>query len=574
MLSASDYEPEIAVQETVPAQSEAYQSFIVKYNQNVYGPIEDNIADDWAGEIINNQFAIIYAPSEKVGELQINSYTYNSIPKCYTYMDYGGLAASGINRLHNHPYLKLRGRGTLVAVIDSGIDYRNPVFRDGSGSKILYLWDQTIPGGASQSAAFGRVFTKSDIDKALSSENPSEVVPSMDTNGHGTRLAAIAAGNSVEEEDFSGAAPEASLLIVKLKPAKEYLRKFYLYPEEAEVFQEDDVMLAISFAMKCAQELEMPLSICLGIGTSQGSHEGHSPLSQMVNTAAGYTQNSLSVAAGNEGAARHHYRGELTQERRENVVELRVAENSGSFTLEFWGMAPDAYNIAVQSPTGESLAVSTALRGGTQDLRFVFVETRVLVDYVPIERQSGNTLVYFRFFHPAPGIWKFLVQARDSNGSVFHMWLPVQGLISPNTYFLEASPYQTVTAPGDALDGMTMTAYQDNDESLFLEAGRGFTPNNNVKPNMAAPGVDVKVPLLEGGFGAASGTSLAAAQTAGAAALLFEWAIIRGNEPYFTGISVKNYLQRGARRIENLQYPNPDWGYGKVDLYHTFELLT
>ncbi len=574
MLNAMDYETEAAVREAVPAQNEDYQSFIVKYNQNIYGSIGENIGAGWSGEIINNQFAVVYGPSEELGEPQINSYSYNSIPKCYTCMDFGSLEASGINRLHDHPYLKLRGRGTLVAVIDSGIDYQNPVFREGRGSKIRYLWDQTIPGGASEKAPFGRVFTKSEIDGALASEAPLELVPSRDTNGHGTVLAAAAAGNSVAEEDFSGAAPEASLLIVKLKPAKMYLRRFYLLPPDAEIFQEDDIMLAISFAMQRAQELEMPLSICLGIGTSQGSHEGHSPLSQMVNAAAGYIQNSLSIAAGNEGAARHHYRGELNPDRPENVAELRVAENSESFTMEFWGMAPDAYSITVQSPTGENLTVSTALRGGTQDLRFVFVETRVLADYVPIERQSGNTLVYFRFLHPAPGIWKFQVRGRDSKGSEFHMWLPVQGLISGDTYFLESSPYQTVTAPGDALDGMTMTAYQDNDGSLYLEASRGFTPNDNIKPSMAAPGVDIKAALPGGGFGKASGTSLAAAQTAGVAALLFEWAVIRGNEPFFTGISVKNYLQRGARRTDNLSYPNPEWGYGKIDLYHTFELLT
>lgn len=573
MLGESDYETSIRAQEIVPAQSEEYQSFIIKYNQNVYGPIGENVRDGWEAQIINNQFAVIYGPEERLGEPQVTSYSYNSIPKCYTCMDTGSLEASGINRLHNHPYLKLRGKGTLVAVIDTGIDYQNSVFRNGGGSKILYLWDQSIPGGPSELAPFGRVFTKQEIDRALQLENSLEAVPSTDTNGHGTALAAIAAGNVVPDEDFSGAAPEASLLIVKLKPAKAYLRQLYLLPPGEEIFQEDDIMLAVAFAVKCAQELEMPLSICLGLGTSQGSHEGHSPLSQMINTAAGYTQNSISVAAGNEGAARHHFRGELTEPGQEIRAELRVAEKSESFAMEFWGMAPEAYSITVQSPTGENLAVSTSLRGGTQDLRFVFVETRVLVDYVPIERLSGNTLVFFRFIYPAPGLWKFQVRGRDSNGSVFHMWLPVQGMISPDTYFLEASPYQTVTAPGDALDGITMTAYQHRNGSLYLEASRGFTPNQNIKPNLAAPGVGIRVPLPGGRFGIVSGTSLAAAQTAGVAALLFEWAIIRENEPFFTGISVKNYLQRGARRTDDQQYPNPDWGYGKVDLYHTFELL-
>ncbi|MDO4338589.1 MAG: S8 family peptidase [Eubacteriales bacterium] len=555
-----------------PAQNEQYLSFIVKYSQNIPGSIEDT--SDGTLQIINDIFAIVYFPLEQFSMLQINSYTYNAIPKCYTYMDVESLNASGITRLHNHPYLKLRGRGTMVAVIDSGIDYQNPVFRDGNGSKILAMWDQTIPGGPSELAPFGRVFFKEEIDAALASENPLEIVPSTDENGHGTMMAGVAAGREIPEENFSGAAPDASLIIVKLKPAKTYLKEFYLLPPDAEVFQEDDIMLAVAFTLRCARRFQKPMSICLGLGSSQGAHQGAGPLSQYVDSVANFAHESVSAAAGNEGAARHHYQGSLEQQRPVDTAELRVGEDNRGFTMEFWGDPPETFQISIQSPTGESLAVSSALRGGTQELSFVFVETRVLVNYIPIERQTGKTLVYFRFLHPAAGIWKFLVQGRNNRGSSFHMWLPVQGLVAGDTYFLQSSPYFTITSPGDAKDIMTTTAYQYRDNSLYLQASRGYATNGTVKPNFAAPGVEIKIPLLNGSFGYASGTSLAAAQNAGTSSLLFEWAIIRENEPFFTGISVKNYLQIGARREENMQYPNPDWGYGRVDLYHTFELLT
>lgn len=204
----------------------------------------------------------------------------------------------------------------------------------------------------------------------------------------------------------------------------------------------------------------------------------------------------------------------------------------------------------------------------------MFVETKVLVNYIAIERQTGNTLVYFRFLHPAPGIWKITVRITDSQSTDFHMWLPVTGLISSDTYFLEASPYNTVTSPGDTIESITSTAYQYRDNSFFLLAGRGFMPDGMVTPDLAAPGVEILVPLLRGGFGQSSGTSLATALTSGVAALLFEWAVIRGNEPFFTGTNVKHYLERGARREEGIQYPNREWGYGRLDLYHTFELLS
>ena len=162
-----------------------------------------------------------------------------------------------------------------------------------------------------------------------------------------------------------------------------------------------------------------------------------------------------------------------------------------------------------------------------------------------------------------------------ANGG-FHIWLPTRGLISDETYFLNSSPEFTIPSPGDARDGMTVTAYQYRNNSLYVQASRGYNTENVVKPDFAAPGVGILTASIGAGriFEQATGTSLAAAQAAGIAALLFEWALIRGNEPYFTGNSVKNYLSRGAVRDDIIQYPNPNWGYGRVDLYHTFELLT
>ena len=563
------------VQPENPAQSEHFGDFIVKYMQNVENTME--LFPGTTFQAVNEIFGILYVPLENTGELEITGTSYNSIPKCYTYMDMEAAGASGITRLHDHPYLKLRGKGTAVAVIDSGIDYQNEVFRNAGGSRIAYLWDQSLEEESDMGAAkvpYGRLFRKRDIDLALDSENPFSIVPSRDTNGHGTALAGIAAGNMVQGENFTGAAPEATLIIIKVKPAKQYLRNFYLYPPEAEFFQEDDVMMAIAFAIRLAKELRVPLSICVGIGSSQGAHLGTNALSQYVDYVANFSQVSVSVAAGNEGNTRNHSTGIFSQEREKIVTELRVAEREQGFTMEFWGEPPEIYELSIQSPTGEILEVSSSIGSRTQELSFVFVETKVYVNYILIERQTGYSLVYIRFFHPASGIWKIFTQGKNKQNVQFHMWLPVEGLISQDTYFLEPSPYTTVTAPGDARNSITATAYQHRDGSIYIAAGRGYTPDGMVTPHLAAPGVNVKVPLVRGGFGTRSGTSISAAQTAGIAALLFEWAIIRDNQPFFTGSSVKYYLQRGARREENMQYPNPEWGYGRVDLYHTFELLT
>ena len=582
MLRKEDFEPNMKTEDKIPgaqsenpAQSQRFGDFIVKYMQNVKDTME--LFPGTSFQAINEIFGVLYVPLESMGELEVTGTSYNSIPKCYTYMDMEAAGASGITRLHDHPYLKLRGKGTAVAVIDSGSDYQNAVFRNAGGSRIAYLWDQSLEDGtdiAGTEVPYGRLFRKNDIDQALAFEDPFSVVPSRDTNGHGTALAGIAAGNMVPGENFTGAAPEATLIIIKVKPAKQYLRNFYLYPPDAEVFQENDVMMAIAYAISWAKKLEMPLSICLGIGSSQGAHLGTNALSQYVDYVANFSQVSVSVAAGNEGNTRNHSTGIFSQGREQVVTELRVAEREQGFTMEFWGEPPEIYGLSIQSPTGEILEVSSSIGSRTQELSFVFVETKVYVNYILIERQTGYSLVYIRFFHPASGIWKIFTQARNRQNVQFHMWLPVEGLISQDTYFLEPSPYTTVTAPGDARNSITATAYQHRDGSIYIAAGRGYTPDGMITPHLAAPGVNVKVPLVRGGFGTRSGTSISAAQMSGIAALLFEWAIIRDNQPFFTGSSVKYYLQRGARREENMQYPNPEWGYGKVDLYHTFELLT
>ena len=561
----------LGMQESVsPAQNEMYADFIVKYMGNFQEDLGD--VPGFSFQKINGIYGVVYAPLTEIGTLNINTYSYSFIPKCYTHMDLGSLSASGITRLQEHPYLQLKGSGTAVAVVDSGIDYRNPVFQNEMGSRILCIWDQTLEGDGKE-VPYGRIFWKKDIDQALASGNPLEIVPSVDTDGHGTRMAAIAAGNYFPEENFSGAAPEAMLIIVKVKPAKKYLREFYLFPAEAELFQENDIMTGMDFAVRIANDRRMPLSLCLGIGSSQGAHIGKNPLSLYVDYISQYSLISVSIAAGNEGAARHHYAGRLTERENQALAELRVGNKEPGFTMEFWGEPPEIYNLSLQSPTGEILDISASLGEVTQELSFVFVETRVKVNYVSIERQTGYTLVYFQFIQPAPGIWRIFVRGRDGQNVGFHIWLPVQGLISEETYFLEPSPYNTVTAPGDSLESITVTAYQYRDNSLYVQASRGFMPDGNVVPQVAAPGVQIRVPQLNGLYGNASGTSLSAAQTAGAAALLFEWAVIRGNQPYFTGSSVKNYITRGAEREERMQYPNRDWGFGRMDLYHTFELL-
>lgn len=564
----------------LPAQNEAYADFIMQYNQNMHGEAEYTSNDFF--EIIDDNYAVTYIAREAIGELSVTDYNYGAIPKYYVPMDAEALNASGILRVQNQPYLNLKGKGTAVAIIDSGIDYENPAFRDAGGkSRIAYLWDQEIlteaeerGGRQERNVPYGKEFTGREIDEALAREDPLAVVPSSDASGHGTFLAGIAAGSPNARQNFLGAAPEAALIVVKLKPIKQYLREFYLLPEEAQAYQENDIMFAVQYAIDRARKMNMPVSICIGLGTNLGAHLGEGPLSQYLDSVSRYEQRAVSVAAGNEGNMRHHFGGLIETGEQEVVVEMRVGADDPGFVVEFWGNAPNFYSMQIQTPFGEEADVLTGRGGNAQDIRFIFSNTKIQATYVRLERQSGSTLIFLRMIEPAEGIWKFRIFSNAVYNAGFHMWLPPQGIVGEDTYFLESSPSNTVTNPGDSEAVMTVTAYDYRNESLYLEAGRGYLSDGGIKPDFAAPGVEITSTVPGGRFVKRSGTSLAAAQTAGAAALMFEWAAVKGNSPFLNGKSIKNYFIRAAGRSGGREYPNPEWGYGKLNLYDTFTILS
>lgn len=558
-----------------PAMNENYADFIFNYSASV--SYLEYLQQLYPTSVINDTYAIIYTPLSESTQTPLNSYVYGSIPKYYVPMDTQSMNASGITRLHNHPYIPLRGNGVAVAVIDSGIDYTNKIFRNNDGSsRISYLWDQTIASGSPPAKFdYGTEYTKTDIDRALKSFKPFEIVPSQDTLGHGTFTAGIAAGGENISERFIGAAPDATLIIVKLKPAKQYIHNYFLLPEDALVYQEDDIMTALSYVKDCAHRLgDVPVSICIPLGTSLGAHLGSSPLANYVNSLNRQSLTAVSVAGGNEGNTGHHYSSEMEASVGSEEVELKVGEQEHGFTLELWEDSPATQSITLQSPSGEMQPLFLVPPYSEQTLRFVFLNTTILVNFILIENQSGRQLIMFRFDNPAPGIWKFIIQNRNSHKTTFHMWLPVTPLISENTYFLRSSPYTTITAPGNAGNVITAVAYDYRNDSIYLNSSRGFSPDNTIVPTLAAPGVDIIGPLPGNRYSTRSGTSIAAAHVCGAVALFLEWAIIYENIPLLNGTGVKNYLIRGTRRPRNLEYPNPEWGYGILDLYNVFVSLT
>lgn len=532
--------------------------------------------------IIENQFRIFYYDRSIVGNTNEYFFQFRNVPKLYGLMQEGGmlaggfdpnsLIASGITQIQREP-LALTGRGVIICVIDTGIDYTNPAFRNPDGtSRILAIWDQTIQEGSPpEGFQYGTEYTKEAIDRALEAEDAYSVVPSRDENGHGSMMAGVAAGSRVSGGlTYQGAAPDADIVVVRLKECKQYLRDFYMVPEKVPAYQENDIMLAVQYADGFAVPFQKPVVICLGLGTSYGDHTGTAPLARYLDLVAVKRSRAVVLPGGNEGNALHHYQGRLGDRNGDSIsVEVRVEAGNDGFIMELWGSIPDAYTVSVRSPGGETIP---RIRLGVREsitYSFVYERTRVTIAGTLADPVSGEELILLRLQDPTPGIWTFQVSAvGDIHNGVFHVWLPISQFLSAPAYFLEPSPYVTMTDPSFAKNAISVSTYDSDNNSFYINSGRGFSRTGDIKPDLAAPGVNVSTIR-----GKASGSSLAAAITAGAAAQFLQWAVAEENNIVVESRGIKNYLIRGASRSFDISYPSREWGYGRLNMVGTFDAL-
>lgn len=569
--------------------SESIADFIYRYGslQQIVGNPEDIECMDF----VSYDFAIIYTPLEMVEPISLRKYSYYAIPGLYTLLDSSSMEASGIISTFNSPALSNKGRGTLIGFIDTGIDYTNPLFRYPDGAtRIVSIWDQSLPEDTSvippgvpnyypnSGASYGTEYTREQINEALRSDAPLSVVPSTDTNGHGTFLAGIAAGGSLPEQDFTGAAPECELMVVKLKQAKEYLRDFYLIDREVPAFQENDIMMGIKYLRVMAYRMGRPLVVLLGLGSNQGSHEGTSPLSVSLQDISRSLGSATIIAAGNETGRGHHYMGTIPSGQERDDVEIRVGEEESrrGFAVELWSSTADTVSVGFVSPSGETIGRIPIIARNETSIPFLLESTVITVNYQLIEAGSGRQLIFMRFETPTTGIWTIRVYNTQFLTGQFHMWLPSENFISEETVFLRPNPFTTITQPGNTPSPITVAAYNHLNNSLYIHSSRGYTITGVVKPDLAAPGVDISGPSVGRRNGTLvsmttrTGASVAAAHVAGAAANLLSWGIVEGNNIIMSEAAIKSYLIRGAQRSPTITYPNREWGYGVLDLYQTF----
>lgn len=536
-------------------------------------------------DFVNSTLAVVYVPLSTVTPSTYTSYTYSAVPKLYSLLDVTSMDAAGITPAGELPVLNNQGSGVIVGFVDTGINYTDSLFRNVDGStRIIGIWDQTNNSDNSNnienetakpfsafSALYGTQYTAEEINLALNSDNPASIVPTRDENGHGTFLASIAAGNRDERAEFSGAAPQASIAMVKLKPAKQYLRDFYLIQDGADAYQENDIMMGVSYLYFLARKYSMPLVVCIPLGTNMGSHMGMSRLGQYLNQVSLSNGSAVITAAGNETGARHHFRAVMDADTDEVTAELRVGEREAGFSMELWAENMGAYTVGFISPTGEvAREISVPLRG-ENTVSFLLEQTQITVYTQIADVSSGSQFIFMRFENPMSGIWRILIRNSLDIRETFHIWLPVRGFISDETYFLRPDPDTTITDPGNARYPITVTAYDHTKNSIYIHASRGYSLSGRIKPDLAAPGVNILGASVSGRrLTRMSGTSVSAAHLAGAAAILLNWGVLNANYPYLNTPVLKSIFVRGAQRNPALTYPNREFGYGTLNLYEAF----
>lgn len=545
---------------------------IVKYHGESSALIEESETAD----ILLNGYAIIRATKEQLERLVIlDTVEFMELPKGLQYAVYRAKQESCILPVVSG-ITALSGKGVLIAVIDSGIDYLLSDFRDENGSRILYLWDQTLEGDISNAGQFsiGTEFTKEEIDRAIAAADMGnrrmdyskarEWVPSVDVSGHGTAVTGIAAGSSVSPL-YQGVAPQSSLIIVKLRGQR----------QNAPLTT--DLMRGITYVIRKALDLGMPIAINLSIGDTYGAHDGTSLLEQYIDSVSGNGRNVICIGAGNEAVANGHTSFvPYVQER----IELSVAAGERSTNVQIWKNYVDTCEIQLVAPNGERFVLDMQ-KIGMQEWRMG--NTQVLIYISPPKPYSVNEEVFFDFIadeeYIDSGIWSFIITPVSSSQHDYHMFLPGTAVRNSATRFLEPTPELTMTIPAFARSALTVGAYNtatggyadfSGRDRVMGEENRLFFATKS-KPDIVAPGVEIVAPSVRGGYESFSGTSFATPLVTGSAALLMEWGIVRGNDLFLYGEKVKAYLRKGARPLKgDMSYPNPKTGWGALCLAESF----
>lgn len=536
-------------------QEENTWELIVKYSGSLAYLEESGII---VTELLN-EYAVLIVPEDMIDQLaSVPEIEYIEKPKRLFFAVEQGRTASCITGVQNAQY-NLYGEGVLVAVLDSGVDYTHPDFCNEDGStRILALWDQTIPGKPPEGYRIGTEYTKEQIDEALAERDPArrrELVPSTDVSGHGTRVLGIAAGNGRSSGGrYRGIAAGSPILVVKLG-----VPRTDAFPRTTELMQ------ALDYCIRKARDLGFPVAVNISFGNTYGAHDGSSLLETYISDMANIWKSVICIGVGNEGYATGHTAG-IMKDREWRRLQLAVGEYEAALNVQIWKSYLDEFSVSLVSPGGQSAGF---IRNVLGPQRFVLEQTEILLYYGEPSPYSQSQEIYIELLPQGDyinsGIWTIVLEAQEIRDGRFHLWLPSAAVLSESTRFLEPDPYTTLTIPSTARRIVAVGAYDSRRRVYADFSGRGDTRDGRARPVLAAPGVEVLTTIPGGGYGTATGTSFATPFAAGAAALLMQWGITEGNDPFLYGEKAVAYLKKGTQPLPAFsEYPNPQIGWGTL----------
>lgn len=514
---------------------------IVKYNGDITF-LEQELGV--SVELLGYNYAIITAdtPQKVDNLLNYTQIEYVEKPFILETQDTQSLSSTGITEFKERT--KLTGKGTLLGLIDSGIDYNIPIFKDKDGnSKILYYWDQSIDGNPPNGFKEGTLYTNEDINKAINGEIQ---IPISSTSTHGTHTAGIACS----------VANEADMIVVRVGR------------RQTDTFSKStEFMRAIKFVLDRALELQRPIAINISYGSNEGSHRGESLFEQYIDQMCSFWKNNIVVAAGNNATKAGHKRINIkNDENNDTLVEMEVGQNEKILNINIWPSFVDNFNLYLVSPTGKS---TQPISQDSGLIKNIIGNTRINGVFYPIAPYSLSRRITIELKSDTeiiPGIWTLLftpIKLVDGNVDIY---LPTSEGITIDTRFLEPSKVLTVTVPGTASKVITVGSFNSRTDVVSTFSGEGDIDGGIIKPDLLAPGEEIVSYLPGGSTGALTGTSMATPHVTGVCSLLMQWGIVEGNDLFLYSQKVKSVLIEYARRNPQYTYPNNSKGYGFLDL--------
>ncbi|WP_373689075.1 S8 family serine peptidase [Clostridium sp. YIM B02551] len=552
------------------------RNFVIEYQGDIVNALKK--FPNTGVYLIDDKRAIISVPAGKINEVTRGTpeIIYVDTGGMYTLCDIFPTDASQATQFYNNVYLPLDGSGVIIGIIDTGIDYLNPEFINENGtSKVLEIWDQTIDGSTeSPDVALGTVYRNEDINRAIQTRNnggdPYSVVPSKDTVGHGTSMAGIVSARGVNP-DLRGIAPNSSLFVVKIREATQAVRDDFGVYGNVIGFRSTTIFLALRHMYEFSYKINKPIVIFLPLGSNNGAHNGESTIERYIDEISTFNGITVVVPTGNQGNSNTHTSGTIKKTGDVGIIELRIGKEQKNIFLEIWISKPDKMALSITSPSGEVIRRIPPKLNEVLQVNFVFEETKMSIEYLIPEEVTGEEKIIITANNMKEGIWRFKLIGDLILIGKYDAWILTREFLAPDTRFLSPDPNITLTIPSTATAAIGVGFYNQNNNSIVVDSGRGYTRSGEIQPCIAAGGINQITTAVGGGIRYVTGSSVAGAVVAGCCALLFEWGIIHGNDPTMYSSKIKTYLVRGTEKRPGDIYPNPEWGYGMVNLKGVFD---